>query len=86
MASTFGPLSEFASESVLLMASIHRTRVASLNVRDQQIAAKGPSIPQDAFAILLHRLVRRDVADLLRKEFLILVVVADPVPEERVVL
>jgi hypothetical protein len=35
--------------------------VASLeawNARDQQIAAKGLSTPQDAIAILLHRLVR----------------------------
>ena len=29
------------------------------NDRDQQIAAKGLSTPQDAIAILLHRLVRR---------------------------
>jgi hypothetical protein len=28
------------------------------NGRDQQIAAKGLSTPQDAAAILLHRLVR----------------------------
>ena len=28
------------------------------NARDQQIAAKGLSTPQDAIAILLHRLVR----------------------------
>jgi hypothetical protein len=29
------------------------------NGRDQQIAANGLSTPQDAIAILLHRLVRR---------------------------
>jgi len=28
------------------------------NVRDQQLAANGFSIPQDVIAILLHRLVR----------------------------
>lgn len=56
-------------------------RVPMEDVGDQQLAAKRLSPPQDAVAILLHRLVRRDVADLLSEEFLILVVVANPVPE-----
>jgi len=45
----------------------------------------GFSTPQDAIAILLHRLVRRGGTELFGKKFLILVVVTDPIPEERVV-
>jgi len=35
--------------------------------------------------MLLHRLVRRGGAKLFGKKFLILIVVTDPIPEERVV-
>jgi hypothetical protein len=71
-----------------LAAQRHPSHLISIQPNGclQQIAAKGLSVPPDAVVILLHRLVRRDVAGLLGKEFLILVVVADPVPEERVVL
>jgi hypothetical protein len=56
------------------------------NARDQQIAAKGLFVPKDALASLLHRLVRHDLARLLSKKLLILVVVTNPIPEERVIL
>jgi hypothetical protein len=43
-----------------LAAHLHPSHLISVqpNDRDQQIAANGPSTPQDAIAILLHRLVR----------------------------
>jgi len=37
--------------------------IPSDNGRDQQIAANGLSTPQDAIAILLHRLVRHLLVD-----------------------
>ena len=60
--------------------------IPSDNGSDQWLATDGLSTPQDATAILLHRLVRRDKAALLSEQLLILIVVTDPVPEERVVL
>jgi hypothetical protein len=57
----------------------------SANARDQQIAANGLSTPQDAIAILLHRLVRPIVdrpvstSHLLKRQRLIDTPVADHV-------
>jgi len=46
----------FIGESINRLASF--TALLADNGRDERIAAKGLSTPQDAIAILLHRLVR----------------------------
>ena len=51
------PTDTKSSTSVTPRRSIVATTLLR-NARDQQIAAKGLSTPQDAIAILLHRLVR----------------------------
>ena len=54
------------------------------NIRDQQLATIGLSLPQAVRARLLHRLVRRGGEELFGKKLLILVVVTDPIPKEDV--
>jgi hypothetical protein len=71
-----------------LAASGHRVHLISVrpNASDQRLAIKWRTISLDSIASPLHRLVRRDLAHLLSKELLILVVVTDPIPEESIIL
>jgi hypothetical protein len=54
------------------------------NDGDQQLATMGLSTSQDIRARLQQRLVRRGGAALFGQKFLILVVVTDPIPKERI--